>query len=831
MVKVRTIAFYAFMAVFYCGSVFAVDLSIIKSGVSSYSIYYSPTAPASVQLAANELRDYFVKTSGVSLPIKRSLKVPPEPFIALGVNVASKDAGFSAAEIPLEGYRIVTRGKNLYILGIDTPDGKKTKYGGTSDGTLNGVYTFLEEFVGVRWMMPGEVGEYVPHRDFLDIPQLDRVDKPGFPIRRLEYVQNNNALVKQWLRRQKQGYSIAYAHGHNWVETMPSDLFKEHPEWFAMIGGVRSAPVGRYKFETTNRELVQAFSDRVVEALRKNPQFYSYSISPSDSDNWSTSPESLAIYDKDPRGSLSVTRLVLDFYNNVARSVGQKMPDRVVCGYIYSNYQYPPSAGIPKLEPNLCLVVAPTFSYGYGLYRPEARADFEKIMGAWSRSTANLGYYDLPVMFQQTLGAPNPPGIEILKFMYPRLASYGVKEIYIYGVSGWGQGAITNYLLAKLNWNPNANVDELAKEFFALTYGPKAGPVMARFYELLDSVTKKYHQAHPEANYALSRKSLQGIYVPIFPELEKLYTQAQTLVTEPKAKLRLRMLQMNMAVFQKYLRLQKLIEENRQSPFYKNDVDIAEFLSASPYDVKFSLDQQSIQSPDLPVDAITAIGVEAPLRNSLSIEPFLLRGQSRTVIYPYNDSEVNFSISELTLAEDWMRYTLRDRDGAVIEKGDIGSDKVVRFKAKRNQVYFLDIYADSARYHLKVDGARFSIKTSIQERGLHFYRKLTPLYFYVRDGVGAFTVTIVSDRAGKSVAADLISPTGDIVASMDTKGRLVDSGQVQAMNSRTGFWSIVWKSPWLGSLDDVWLQLDKKLEPWVIVEPDRRMIIESTSRR
>ena len=813
------------------GDLFAADIRLVEKRSSEYCILLAANAPASVRLAASELREYVEKTTGASLTVVNRNKPPSCPYISLGVNAASKAAGLDVSVIPLEGYQITTRGGNIFILGVDTPDGKKTQYGGTSDGTLNGVYTFLEAFLGVRWVMPGEVGEYVPRHDTLDIPQTDRIDKPGFAARRLEYVQNDNALVKQWLRRQKQGYSLAYFHGHNWVETMPAELFKTRPEWFAMVGGVRSAPVGRYKFETTNPELVQAFSDRVIETLEKNPQFYSYSISPSDSENWSTSPESLALYDKDPHGAPSMTRLVLDFYNNVARRVAQKIPDRLVCGYIYSTYQYPPSAGIPKLEPNLCLVVAPTFSYGYGLYRPEARADFEKIMGAWSRSTANLGYYDLPVMFEQTLGAPNPPGIEILKFLYPRLARFGVKEVYVFGVSGWGQGAVTNYMLAKLNWNPNANVDELAKEFYTLTYGPKAGPVMARFYDLLDSATKKYHQAHPEANYWLSRKSLQGIYVPIFPELEKLYAQAQSLATEPKQQLRLRMLQMNMAAFNKYLRIQKLVGDNRLSPFYKTDADIAEFLSGAAYDVKFSLHPQTVQAPDLPLDAVNVLSADEPIHNRRPPEKFLLRGQSRIALFTPRDGEITLSISELTLAEDWARYSIRNQDGTLIEKGDIGNDMVMRFKAKAKQVYFLDIYADSARYHLSVDGARFAIKTGIQERGLHFYKKLSPLYVYVPPGIGTFSVTIVSDKAGKSVAADLVAPSGEIVGSMDTKARLVDSVQVDKVDAKSGFWSIVWKSPWVGSFDDVWVQLDKKLPPWVVVDPDKRIIVEPTLRR
>ena len=818
--------FYLAVAAFTGDDAFAAGVELVKNHTSNYCIYYAPNAPSSVKLAARELREYVEKASGASLPIMRA-KVPSCAFISLGVNVASRSAGFDVDTIPLGGYRIATRGKNIYILGIDTPDGKKTKFDGTSDGTLNGTYTFIEEFIGVRWLMPGAAGEYVPDRGTLEIPPLDRIDKPGFPNRMLEYVQNDNPLVKQWLRRQKQGYSIGLNHGHNWVETIPPDMYKAHPDWFPMIGGVRSAPVGRYKLETTNRELVQAFSEHVIDVFRKNPELYSYSISPSDGDNWSTSPASLALYDRDPAGKLSMTRLVLDFYDNVAKNVARKEPNRVVCGYIYANYLYPPSTGIPKLAPNLCLVVAPSFSYGYGLYRPDARADFEKIMAAWSRSTATLGYYDLPVTFQQTLGAPNPPGIEILKFLYPRLASYGVKEVYIYGVSGWGQGAITNYLLAKLNWNPNANVDALAKEFYVLAYGVKAGPVMARFYGLLDSSTKQYHQVHPEANYWLSLKLLRGIYVPIFPELEKLFTQAQSLAVDAKSQIRLRMLQMNLAVFSKYLRIHKLIEENKHSPFYKTDADISAFLATAPQDLGFTLDPQSIHPPDLPVDVITAKPADALIRNRSPMEPYLLRGQSRILLYPTLDGNVSLSFSDVTMDEDWMRYIIRNAEGVVITKGDISGDMMVQYRAKAGQMYFLDIFADSARYSLKVDGAHFAIKTGLQERGLHFYKKLSPLYFYVHDGIGAFSVTIVSDGGGNPAAADLVAPSGEVVASLDTRGRLVDSKQIRGANVKGGFWKLVWKTPWIGSPDDVWVQLGKKLEPWVMVDPDKRLIVEA----
>jgi len=101
-------------------------------------------------------------------------------MISLGMNDAARAAGLSAQGIPLEGFRIVTRGRNLFILGPDTAEGERTPGGGTSAGTRNGVYAFLEEYLGVRWLMPGPHGDYVPRAASVTIPEMDRTDAPFF---------------------------------------------------------------------------------------------------------------------------------------------------------------------------------------------------------------------------------------------------------------------------------------------------------------------------------------------------------------------------------------------------------------------------------------------------------------------------------------------------------------------------------------------------------------------------------------------------------------------------------------------------------------------------
>mgnify|MGYP001409243543 CR=1 FL=1 len=201
---------------------------------------------------------------------------------------------------------------------------------------------------------------------------LDRVDQPAFINRRLPYAQRGPE-IDRWMQRQKMGYSIELIHWHNWRNTVPEELFDEHPDWFALVGGKRVPPIGRYKIETTNPELIAHFAARGVNWFQRDAKRYCFSLSPSDSRGWSQSPESLALTETDKHGNESVTPLVLKFYNDVAGLIYEQNSDRIVSGYIYMDYLYPPKDGVKSLAPNLWLIVAPHISYAYMMYKPEVR--------------------------------------------------------------------------------------------------------------------------------------------------------------------------------------------------------------------------------------------------------------------------------------------------------------------------------------------------------------------------------------------------------------------------------------------------------------------------
>jgi hypothetical protein len=471
------------------------------------------------------------------------------------------------------------RGRNVYIAGLDTQARVRLPEGGVSTGTLNGVHTLLEKFLSVRWLFPGDIGDDVPLASMFSLPPIDITESPRFSSRRVPYLQDDKAEVRQWMQRQKLGYSIDLNHAHNWNVIEP-ELFDTHPDWFAASQGIRVPPTGRYKLETTNSDMVAAFASRATDAFRRDPTLYSFSLSPSDTTTgWSDSPESRALYDVDPNGVHSVTPLILKFYNDVARKVRASHPDKLLCGYIYADYLYPPSAGIPKIEPNVCLVLAPSIDYGFQLFRPTVRREFARLLDAWRGATPNMAYYDLPVHLEQDFAAPTPPAPEILSYVFVKAADVGMKGIYVYGIGSWGYAAVTNYAIAKLAWNPELDARSMVDEFYDRAYGHEAGLTMKHLYDVLEDQLRDYYLKHAEVRYVLTPEMLKDIYARHYEEIENLYLQASLQTTDMRQRQRLELFGRALAAFRWNLERLKLIPQDT-SPLSLSDDEMKALLEA-----------------------------------------------------------------------------------------------------------------------------------------------------------------------------------------------------------------------------------------------------------
>ena len=794
------------------GTALAAPVQLVRDQGSELVIYHDDAAPSSVAMAASELQEYLYKVSGAKLAI---VGEPRRPMICLGENAASRAAGLSVENIPLEGFRIVVKAGSIYILGPDTAEGQRTPSGGTSTGTRNGTYAFIEQFLGVRWLVPGRNGDYVPKSTSITAAETDLVDAPFFLNRRVPYTQQGRREVKRWWARQRLGWSLYLIHGHNWRRTIPASHFDEQPEWFPERGGVRVPPTGRYKLCTTNAGLVRAYADATIAYFDRNPQATCYSLSPSDSAGYCECEKCSALYETDPNGNRSVTPAILTFYNDVARLVARKHPHKLLAGYVYAAYVFPPKRPIP-LEPNVFLVWAPSFDYGFTLFRPELQRQWEDLLAQWTQVTENISYYDLPTHILTESGALNPPGLKILKFIYPRLKAANVKGVYVYGIEAWGRGGPLNYLLAKLAWDPDADVESLFDEFCQKAY-ERGGDDVNRMFRLLDAEVERHFLQYPDARYRLTSDMMRDIYAKNLDEIERLYRAAESKVEDADARARLNMIGDNLTVLHWNLRQFKLLDDPQESSFYLSDADFFEFLSnrrgslalqptaatATPSYVKKKLDVA-------PAEAVP--GTEP-------VGPFRLRGDQHLVLCPTGKQPVQAHFSRITTRGKLVTYSVYRPDGKAVASGLMSAEVPIDLAAEGSPYYHLAISAGSASFMVEVTGAAWAVDGSLGDQGLHFLSTVTPVYFNVPNGVSAFHLSLEATPPGETALATLYAPDGQPVADFDCTSVSVDRKEIPVPPGGAGWWKIqITRAP-TGALDDVWIKAGDELGGYFSLAP------------
>jgi hypothetical protein len=797
----------------------AAPLPLVRSDGTTYAIFHDQSAPPSVAQAAAELQDYLCKAAKAKLAIVHE---PRQPMVCLGENAAARAAGLSAEGIPVEGFRIVTKGANLYVLGPDTKEGEPTPGGGTSTGTRNGVYAFLEKFVGVRWLMPGEHGDYVPTVTELTIPETDITDAPFFLNRRVPYTQESRPEVKRWWARQRLGWSLYLHHSHNWT-AVPTAAFDAHPDWFAERGGVRVPPTGRYKLCVTNPGLVRAFADAAIRFFDERPTATCFSLSPADSAGWCECPNCTKLYETDPNGDLSITPAILTFYNEVAKLVAVKYPGKLLAGYVYAQYVFPPTTPI-KLEPNVFLVWAPSFDYGFTLFRPALQQQWAGLLPQWTKVTENLSYYDLPVNLEAESGALNPPGLKILKFLYPRLKAAGIKGVYVYGIDAWGRAAPLNYLLAKLAWDPDADVEALLDEYCAKAYA-EGGADINRLFRLLDAEVERHFVAFPDARYTLTTDMMKDIYARNLPEIERLYRAAGAKVTDSDAAARIRMIGDNLTVLHWNLRQFKLLDDPKASSFYLSDAGFFSFLA----DRKDSLALQPTKAGGRSAKATQKLLVSpaAQVPNAEDAQPFLLRGDQHLVLYPTGAGKVEVRFSRLTARGKLVSYEVYGADGASITSGLMSAELPVALDAAGSAHYHLLIAGGAATFMVEVTGAAWAVDQRAGEQGLHLLSKVTPLYFEVPKGTTSFSLSVEATPPGETCLATLHAPDGHEVAQYDCTAVSVDRKEIKVGPDDAGWWKLVIKPAPTGVVDDVYVQVSDELSGYFSIAPEQALSVGS----
>ena len=226
-------------------SLAAADLTLVDGGKASATIVVPDDPSKWTKQAADWLQEYVEKASGTKLPIATESKSPSGTLISVGHTKLADKAGIDLSQLRWDGCKLVAKENTLYLVGLDKSGIATHDYVGAR-GTCRAVITFLEDFCGIRWFLPGPQGELVPKTDNISVPaSLDVSFQPALAFCDGRSVYDENILDNpgKTLGALANNYRMgvrAQPGGHTYYAAVSvNQYFNEHPEYFALRDGVR----------------------------------------------------------------------------------------------------------------------------------------------------------------------------------------------------------------------------------------------------------------------------------------------------------------------------------------------------------------------------------------------------------------------------------------------------------------------------------------------------------------------------------------------------------------------------------------------------------------
>ena len=353
-------------------------------------------------------------------------------------------------------------------------------------GSANAVYGLLEDTLGCHWFMPSELFEYVPQRAEVVLPSLDVAVNPGFRFRYFSGVEEGGPWeYRNRLDQPGNPDAPFLAQGHIlYALYPPSQYGKDHPEYYALLGGQRRVPANDSDQAanpcTSNLEVIQIAIEKTNKFFDDRPQASTHSLCINDTNTWCECPACKAL--DVPLSRWRDREIYSDRYytyaNAVARGVRAKHPNQYLGVFAYFGVE-PPPVKIAHLEPNIYVGITQDCSQHYDAKYRQTDYDF---ITQWQKKAAHVGKYDY-----FGLGAVVPR-------YYPHLIAQDIKHSKAVGLEGyhseayplWSEFGPHVYLAARMLYNPALDPDKLLKELFTDLYGPAASE-MAAFYQAMEN--------------------------------------------------------------------------------------------------------------------------------------------------------------------------------------------------------------------------------------------------------------------------------------------------------------------------------------------------------
>lgn len=464
------------------------DLLIAGNGASEYAIVLPDEPTPEETHAAEELAHYLQASTGAELPTVGWTERPDAKRILIGATAL--EAAPDIAELEGDAFIVRTVGEDLVLAG------------NPPRATLYAVFDFLEREVGVRWFnWYGE--EFVPEVERLQAGQIDRTEEPAFVARDIYFHRNaTEQQMRDFILRSRvtgpatanllgeEGYGGSiHKYGGRGVHTLftyisPEDHFAEHPQWFSLLSGKRQDR----QLCFSNPELREAMTDAIREQAAKMTGVRNISISAQDRGGaFCECPECVALAEREecPGGPL------YDYIVEVADEISPDYPDVFITTLAYRHNQSEKPPANLRMPENVIIISAPIdANFAASLEHPSNAETLANIT-AWPERCEHLWvwYYTNPYGAGAGLPLGNLGRLYDDMRLFERI---GVEGFFIEHDTGIGQmhllADLQTWLLTKLMWEPERDLDALIEDFTDHYYGP-AAPKMREYIALLEAET------------------------------------------------------------------------------------------------------------------------------------------------------------------------------------------------------------------------------------------------------------------------------------------------------------------------------------------------------
>ncbi|MDD6264973.1 MAG: DUF4838 domain-containing protein [Clostridia bacterium] len=396
--------------------------------------------------------------------------------------------------------------------------------GGKKRGTMYGVYSFLEDYIG--WRFIANDTEYLKDFDVDINSPIEDLQIPKFEWRDVcscvyepTDIAAKRKINSSYLRDFSEEQGGSYLYPGRFIHTMES-----------LLG------VPQHKQPCfTDEENIKKATENVLALLRENPDARVISVSQNDAHEyekiWCECDRCRELDEREGSKAASL----LYFVNRIAEAVEVEFPRVKIMTLAYLESVKCPKTVRPRK--NVIIEFAPLeLCYIHSVddeicrKNREHMADFE----AWSEITDKIFIWDYIVNF--SFSVPLFPDFHVLLKNMRYYYKHNVKGMFCEGDNAHKPGATSDlaecraYLLSKLLWKPDMDEEEFnaCRDDFLLGYYGKGGLEIGKYIDMMTKIVNiPEHHIHCFNNPTTLVPHMR--FVPAIPYLEKFWDKAEAM--------------------------------------------------------------------------------------------------------------------------------------------------------------------------------------------------------------------------------------------------------------------------------------------------------------